>query len=114
MRRSTVLWEAFVTLFEDALDRHKQGRLTAEEAGELLGVSARHFRRLHGRYRSAGADGLADQRLGKRSPRRAAESELDRMRRLYREEYADFTAFQISSTSMSSCASGTTTHSVTR
>ena len=91
MRRSTVLWEAFVTRFEDALDRHKQGRLTAAEAGELLGISGRHFRRLCGRYRTAGADGLADQRLGKRSPRRAAESELDRMRRLYREEYADFT-----------------------
>lgn len=91
MRRSTVLWEAFVTRFEDALDRHKQGRLTAEEAGELLGISGRHFRRLRCRYRTAGADGLADQRLGKRSPRRAAESELDRMRRLYREEYADFT-----------------------
>jgi hypothetical protein len=91
MRRSTVLWEAFVTRFEDALDRHKQGRLTAEEAGELLGISGRHFRGLRCRYRTAGADGLADQRLGKRSPRRAAESELDRMRRLYREEYADFT-----------------------
>jgi len=39
MRRTTVLWEAFVTRFEDAWDRHKKGRLSAEEAGELLGIS---------------------------------------------------------------------------
>ena len=54
MRRATVLWEAFVTRFEDAWDRHKKGRLTAEEAGELLGMSARHFRRLRARYEDAG------------------------------------------------------------
>ena len=91
MRRTTVLWEAFVTRFEDALDRHKKGRLTAEEAGELLGMSARHFRRLRGRYETEGVDGLRDRRLGWASGRRAPESELGRMRRLYREEYADFT-----------------------
>ena len=46
MRRTRLLWEAYVTRFEDALDRYKQGRLTAEEAGELLGLSGRHFRRV--------------------------------------------------------------------
>jgi transposase len=91
MRRTTVLWEAFVTRFEDALDRHKKGRPSAEEAGELVGISARHFRRLRGRYAAEGEAGLADKRLGKPSPRRAPASELDRMRRLYR-DYADFTA----------------------
>jgi helix-turn-helix protein len=91
MRRTRVLWEGYVTRFEQALDRYKQGRLTAEEAGELLGLSGRHFRRQCARYEAEGADGLRDKRLGRRSPRRAPESELDRMRRLYREEYADFT-----------------------
>ena len=91
MRRTRLLWEAYVTRFEDALDRYKQGRLTAEEAGELLGLSGRHFRRQCARYATDGVDGLRDRRLGKRSPRRASESELERMRRLYREEYADFT-----------------------
>lgn len=91
MRRTQVLWEAYVTRFEDALDRYKQGRLTAEEAGELLGLSGRHFRRQCGRYEAEGAEGLRDRRLGKASPRRSAESELARMGRLYREEYADFT-----------------------
>ena len=91
MRRATVLWEVFVTRFEDAWDRHKKGRLTAEEAGELLGISARHFRRLRVRYEGSGQEGLRDHRLGRVSERRAAESELARMRRLYREEYSDFT-----------------------
>ena len=45
MRRTRVLWEAYVTRFEEALDRYRQRRLTAEGAGELLGLSGRHFRR---------------------------------------------------------------------
>jgi transposase len=77
--------------FQDALDRYKQGRLTAEEAGELLGVSGRHFRRQCVRYEADGEEGLRDKRVGRPSHRRAPESELERMRRLYREEYADFT-----------------------
>lgn len=37
MVRYHVLWEAHVRRFQEALERYKQGRLTAEEAGELLG-----------------------------------------------------------------------------
>ena len=91
MRRHQVLWEAHVRRFEDTFERHKQGRLTAEEAGELLGLSGRHFRRQCVRYEAEGIDGLRDKRLGRVSNRRAPESELERIRRLYREEYADFT-----------------------
>ena len=79
------------TSYEEALDGYKQRRLTAEEAGELLGLSGRHFRRQCGRYEAEGIDGLRDRRLGRVSNRRAPGSELARMRRLYREEYADFT-----------------------
>jgi hypothetical protein len=86
-----VLWEAFVTRLEDALDRYKRHRLTAEEAGELLGMSGRHFRRPCARYAAEGEDGLRDRRLGRASGRRAPAGELDRMHLLYREEYADFT-----------------------
>jgi hypothetical protein len=80
-----------VRRFLDALDRHKKGHLTAEEAGELLGLSGRHFRRQCVRYEAEGIDGLRDKRLGRVSNRRAPESELERIRRLYREEFADFT-----------------------
>ena len=77
--------------FEEALERHRKRRLTAEEAGELLGMSGRHFRRLMVRYDEDGLEGLRDQRLGKPSLRRAPEAELARMRRLYQELYGDFT-----------------------
>ena len=50
MRRARMLWEAFVTRFEDALERYRKGRLSGDEAGELLGMSGRNFRRLCVRY----------------------------------------------------------------
>jgi hypothetical protein len=86
-----VLWEAHVRRFLDAHEQFKKGRLTAEEAGDLLGLSGRHFRRQCVRYEAEGVEGLRDKRLGRISNRRAPERELDRMRQLYKEEYADFT-----------------------
>ena len=50
MRRTRALWEVFVLQFEEALERHRKRQLTAKEAGELLGMSGRHFRRLMVRY----------------------------------------------------------------
>jgi hypothetical protein len=91
MRRASALWEVFVLRFEDAMERYRKRRLTAEEAGELLGLSGRHFRRLLVRYEEEGPSGLRDRRLGKVSPRRAPASELTRMQILYQERYRDFT-----------------------
>lgn len=91
MRRTGMLWEVFVLRFEEALERYRKRRLTAEEAGEVLGMSGRHFRRLLLRYEEEGAQGLRDRRLGKASPRRAPAVELTRMQRLYQERYRDFT-----------------------
>lgn len=92
MRRQSVLWGVFVSRFEDALDRFRRRRLSAEEAGELLGVSGRHFRRLCVRFEEDGLEGLRDRRLGQPSPRRADPAELGRMCGLYRDRYRDFTA----------------------
>jgi len=91
MRRTTMLWEVFVTRFEEALGQYRRRRLNAEEAGELLGMSGRNFRRLCARYEEDGIEGLRDRRIGKLSPRRAPERELERMHELYRERYSDFT-----------------------
>lgn len=91
MRRASALWEVFVLRFEEALERYRKRRLTAEEAGELLGMSGRHFRRLIVRYDEEGEEGLRDRRLGKPSPRRAPVAELTRMQVLYQERYRDFT-----------------------
>ena len=91
MRRASALWEVFMLRFEEALERYRKRRLTAAEAGELLGLSGRHFRRLIVRYDEEGEEGLRDRRLGKLSPRRAPAAELTRMQILYQERYRDFT-----------------------
>lgn len=46
MRRTSTLWEAFVLMFEEATERYRKRRLTVDEAGKLLCMSGRHFRRL--------------------------------------------------------------------
>jgi transposase len=77
--------------FESLLGRQERGEITQAEAAEMLGVSVRTFQRWAGRFEEAGADGLADRRLGRPSPRRAPQGELERMLGLYRDKYADFT-----------------------
>jgi transposase len=91
MRRASALWEVFVLRFEEALERYRKRRLTADEAGEVLGMSGRNFRRLIMRYDEDGTEGLRDRRLGRASPRRAPAAELTRMQILYQERYRDFT-----------------------
>jgi hypothetical protein len=86
-----MLWEAFVSRFEEAFEQYRRRRLNSEEAGELLGISGRQFRRLCIRYEEDGVEGLRDRRIGKVSPRRAHARELERMHELYRERYRDFT-----------------------
>ena len=90
MRRTAMLWEVFVTRFQEAFEQEKH-RLSSEEAGELLGMSGRNFRRLCVRYEEDGIEGLRDRRIGKVSSRRAPTRELERMHALYRERYSDFT-----------------------
>lgn len=91
MRRTAMLWEVFVSRFEEAFEQYKRHRLTGEEAGELLGLSGRQFRRLCVRYEEDGIEGLRDRRIGKVSPRRTPARELERMHDLYRERYSDLT-----------------------
>jgi hypothetical protein len=57
----------------------------------MLGVHVRTFQRWAARYEDDGEAGLADRRVGRRSPRRAPQEELDRMLGLYRDKYAAFT-----------------------
>lgn len=57
------------------------------EAGELLGMSERQFRRYRDRYEEDGPDGLLDRRLGKPSPKRVPARNLRLMLDLYRDCY---------------------------
>jgi transposase len=77
--------------FEDLLDRHEWGQLTQAEAGEMLGMSERSFRRWQVRHREEGAAGLVDRRVGRPSPRRSDAGELARARALYAEMYDGLT-----------------------
>lgn len=77
--------------FSSLLERTEAKVLTQEAASEMLGISVRTFQRWAGRYEAEGDDGLVDRRVGRRSPKRAPQEELERMLGLYRDKYADFT-----------------------
>jgi transposase len=77
--------------FSSLWERTEGKDLTQEAASEMLGISVRTFQRWAVRYEAEGCDGLTDQRMGRRSPKRAPEAELGRMLGLYRDRYADFT-----------------------
>tara|TARA_B100000282_G_scaffold266948_2_gene218938 strand:- start:561 stop:806 length:246 start_codon:yes stop_codon:yes gene_type:complete len=49
--------------FEDAYDGWQSGRLTQEQAAQLLGLCDRSFRRYINRYAEAGLEGLMDKRI---------------------------------------------------
>jgi transposase len=67
--------------FSSLLDRTEAKELTQVAASELLGINVRTFQRWAERYEAEGDDGLVDLRMGRRSPRRAPEEELERMLR---------------------------------
>jgi transposase len=70
--------------FRDVLSRWERGSLSMMEAGELLGMSERQFRRYRDRYEEDGLDGLVDRRLGKPSPKQVPARDLRLMLDLYR------------------------------
>jgi hypothetical protein len=73
--------------FRDVLSRWERRELSMMEAGELLGMSERQFRRYRDRFEEEGEAGLIDRRLGKPSPRRIAPTAIDQMLELYRTVY---------------------------
>lgn len=77
--------------FVRLLDRNERGEITQQDIAEILGRTVRTVQRWTVRYEAEGEEGLADRRIGKRSPRRASEAELERMLGLYRDRYSDFT-----------------------
>jgi len=77
--------------FSSLLDRTEAKELTQAAASELLGINVRTFQRWAERFEAEGDDGLVDLRMGRRSPKRASEEELQRMLGLFRDKYADFT-----------------------
>ena len=87
MNRTTWLQDRRMKKFRDVLSRWERKELSGLEAGELLGVSERQFRRYRDRYEEDGLAGLADKRLGKASARRVPVDEIAWMLDQYRSQY---------------------------
>lgn len=91
MRRDRALTETirmgrFTQIYED----FEQDRLSCVEAARILGCSERHFHRLRSRFLEEGLEGLRDRRVGRVSPRRASDDEMEEVSRLYRDRYKGF------------------------
>lgn len=76
--------------FADVHGRYQAGKLGCEGAAELLGVDVRTFLRWRNRHEETGSCDWRDERLGKPSPRRAADAEVARITQLYRDKYRGF------------------------
>lgn len=66
------------------------GRLTGQEASEVLGVTLRHTRRLLAAYRGDGALALAHGNRGRKPANKLEEAIAAEILRLAQEEYADY------------------------
>ena len=78
--------------FRDVLGRWEAGSLSQLEAGELLGMSDRQFRRYRTRFEDEGESGLLDRRLGKSQARSIGSAARDRMLDLFRRRHGGWTA----------------------
>jgi hypothetical protein len=83
MNRAAWLQDRRMMKFRDVLSRWDRGDLSMLEAGELLGMSERQFRRYRERYEDEGLEGLVDRRLGKPSPKRVPAAAAALMLELY-------------------------------
>src|ERR1700688_2026697 len=87
MNRAAWLQDRRMQKFLDVLSRWEAGELSMMEAGELLGMSERQFRRYRGRDEEDGAEGLVDRRLGEPSPKRVPATAARLMLELYGSVY---------------------------
>jgi transposase len=87
MNRAAWLQDRRMQKFMDVLGRWESNELSALEAGEMLGMSERQFRRYRGRFEEEGPAGLADRRLGRPSAKRVPETELAWMLQEYRSRH---------------------------
>src|SRR5471030_1588825 len=76
--------------FENVYDRFISSKLSCEEAADILGISVKTFFRKRQRYNSEGFAGRFDLRLGKPSPHRAADAEVELITNLYAQRYRNF------------------------
>ena len=91
MNRSEVLQEVRLMKFDDLYSRRTAGKLTQEQAAEILGISVRTMRRWEERYEAEGAEGLYDRRLGRLANNRVPADTAMEMLELFDTRYWDYT-----------------------
>jgi transposase len=89
MERKTYLKERELRRFQ-VLTLYEKKAMGYREAAEAVGVSARQFWRLWGRYREGGADALVHRLRGRASPRALLSSTRDRIVELKTSIYGNF------------------------
>ena len=87
MDRTTMRQEIRKMRFEETWNEWKKGRLTQEEAGRILGMSERTFRRYVRRVEEGGVKGILDKRLTQASSRRAPVDEALALVEKYRNQH---------------------------
>jgi transposase len=82
--------EARAMTKKDVMLKAIEGRITWIQAADILGISARHMRRIKTRYEEFGFDALRDHRGGKPRRKRIALATVEKLLALRRTRYADF------------------------
>lgn len=90
MRKPQIIEDIQKMRFEEIYGSYTKGRLSCEEAAEILGISVRTFYRKRHRYEAEEFGGQFDLRLGRKSPHRAADREVELITKLYAERYRGF------------------------
>jgi transposase len=75
---------------QDVMLRAMAKRITWYQAAEILGISCRQMLRWQTRFKHEGYEGLFDRRRGVPSPKRVPLETVEKVLRLYQEEYFDF------------------------
>lgn len=75
---------------QEVILRTMAKQMTWWQAAEILGISDRSMRRWRQRYEEHGYDGLLDRRRGKPSGKRVPLETVEKVLRLYQENYFDF------------------------
>ncbi|MBI5314382.1 MAG: ISNCY family transposase [Nitrospirae bacterium] len=91
MTRATVLQAVRQMRFEELYARRERRAITMAEAGEMLGVTERTFRRWSSRYEAEGAEGVQDRRIGRASARAVPVDDVVAMLTLYETRYPGWT-----------------------
>ena len=90
MTRAKQMEDKRLMTFEELYNRRQAGRLTADDAAEILGVSTRTFRRWRARFEDEGEEGLYDRRLDRISSNKVPVDETMKVLELFETEYFDY------------------------